>query len=80
MQPTMARFSIEAECKLMTIAEVIWLQTIFREFRVKEDGILCLQFDNSGVTYFSANPIFYERVKHIEINYHFIRESNAQDT
>ena len=30
-----------------------------------------------GETYLSANPIFHARTKHIEIDYHFVRERVA---
>ena len=31
--------------------------------------------DNLGVTYLSANPVFDARAKHIEIDFHFVRET-----
>jgi hypothetical protein len=30
-----------------------------------------------GATYVSANPIFHARMKHIEIDFHFVRERVA---
>jgi hypothetical protein len=30
--------------------------------------------DNLGATYLSANPTFHARMKHVEVDYHFVRE------
>jgi hypothetical protein len=46
---------------------------------LKEIGIPCLKqtklwCDNLGAKYLSSNPVFHGRVKHIEIDYHFVQE------
>ena len=33
--------------------------------------------DNLGATYLNANHVFHSRTKHIEIDYHFVRERVA---
>jgi hypothetical protein len=38
----------------------------------------CLWCDNLGATYMSANIVFHvHTMKHVEVNYHFMRESVA---
>lgn len=75
-QPTVSRSSTEAEYKAMAnaTAEIIWLEQLMTELGVKVQRTSILWCDNLGATYLSANPVFHARAKHIEINFHFIRE------
>jgi histone deacetylase 1/2 len=78
-QATVSRSSTEAEYKSLAnaTAEVIWVQSILREIGVPQPKVACLWCDNLGATYLAANPIFHARTKHIEVDFHFVRERVA---
>lgn len=79
-QATVSRSSTEAEYKSMAnaMAELIWLEPSLAELGVKLDQPPVLWYDNLGATYLSANPVFNARAKHLEIDFHFVRESNEK--
>jgi hypothetical protein len=55
-------------------AEIIWLESLLAELGVRLRATSRLWCDNLGATYLSANPVFHARAKHIEIDFHFVRE------
>ena len=59
-------------------AEVIWVQSLLYELGVVQSRPPILWCDNIGATYLTANPVFHARTKHIEVDYHFVRERVAQ--
>jgi histone deacetylase 1/2 len=75
-QATVSRSSTEAEYKPVAnaTAEIIWTQSLLRELGVRISQTPCLWCDNMGATYLSANPVFHARAKHIDIDFHFVRE------
>jgi histone deacetylase 1/2 len=79
-QPTVSRSSTEAEYKSVAnaTAEVIWIQGLLQELGVFLSRAPTLWCDNLGATYLSINPVFHARTKHIEVDYHFVRERVAQ--
>ncbi|XP_052169207.1 uncharacterized mitochondrial protein AtMg00810-like [Oryza glaberrima] len=79
-QATVSRSSIEAEYKALAnaTAEVTWVRKILDELRIARPSVAQLWCDNLGATYLSANPVFHARTKHIEIDYHFVREQVAK--
>lgn len=79
-QPTVSRSSTEAEYKALAngAAEVAWVQSVLRELGVHQSRPPILWCDNLGATYLTANPVFHARTKHIEVDFHFVREKVAQ--
>jgi histone deacetylase 1/2 len=78
-QATVSRSSTKAEYKSLAnaTAEMIWVQKILTELRIPHPPLARLWCDNLGA-YLSANPVFHARTKHIEIDFHFVRERVAQ--
>ena len=79
-QATISRSSTEAEYKALAnaTAEVIWVQSLLDELGISQSRVRILWCDNIGATYLSATPVFHARTKHIEVDYHFVRERVAR--
>ena len=79
-QNTVSRSSTESEYKAVAnaTAEMMWVQTLLRELGVNSPNAARLWCDNLGAKYLSSNPIFHARTKHIEVDFHFVRERVLQ--
>jgi hypothetical protein len=77
-QTMVVRSTTEAEYRglAMVTAEVVWLQSVFRELGI-QSSIPILWCDNLGATFLASNPAFHAHTKHIELDFHFIREKVA---
>jgi hypothetical protein len=78
-QPTVSRSSTEAEYKALAngAAEAMWVESLLKELGISQQRIPILWCDNLGATYLTANPVFHARTKHIEIDFHLVRERVA---
>ena len=73
-QQVVASLSTKAEYKAMAVThcEVPWLLQLFEDFGVKNLKPIDLRCDNQVALYIAINPIYHERMKHVEVDYHFI--------
>ena len=75
-QPTVSRSSAESEYRSLAqvCAETVWIHYLLRELHIPQSAPITLYCDNLSTTYMASNPVFHARTKHIELDYHFIRE------
>lgn len=74
-QRGVSRSSTEAEYRAVanTASEVRWLCSLLSELRIDLRAAPVIYCDNIGATYLCANPVFHSRMKHIALDYHFVR-------
>jgi len=79
-QRTVAHSYTEAEYKALAdgTAEVIWLQYLLTDLQIPSASAPIIWCDNLDATYLSANPVFHARIKHVEVDYHFVRDKVAK--
>ena len=72
----MARSSTEAEYRSVatTAAELRWICSLLTELGISLPQQPVIYCDNVGATNLCSNPIFHSRMKHVALDYHFIRE------
>ena len=75
-QPIVALSSTEVEYRGAALAacEIDWLCMLLHSLDIVVDYAVALYCDNMSSIKLSSNPVFHARTKHIEVDYHFIRE------
>jgi len=56
------------------VSEVIWLVGLLQDIGVQVPTLIDLFCDNKVAIQIASNPMFHERMKHIEIDCHFVME------
>lgn len=54
--------------------EIIWIQTLLKELKIKNTKPTQLFFNNMRAKYSSSSLMFRVKTKHIVVDYHFVRE------
>jgi hypothetical protein len=75
LQTVVALSTTEAEYMTTTQAckEAIWMKKLMEELRHKQEKIP-LYCDSQSALHIARNPAFHSRTKHIDVQYHFVRE------
>ncbi|XP_019099653.1 PREDICTED: uncharacterized protein LOC109132484 [Camelina sativa] len=68
--------STESEYRSMVLAtcELLWLNQLLKDLQVTVTSPAKLFCDNKSTIHIATNPVFHERMKHIEIDCHTIRD------
>lgn len=76
-QHTMSKSSAEAEYHALAslAAETTWILHLLQHLGVSLASPPVLYSDNIYALHLTSNPILHARTKHVELDYHFVRES-----
>ena len=55
--------------------EGLWLKRILEEIQVPRESPIKLYCDNKAALNIAQNPVQHERIKHVEVDRHFIKEN-----
>ena len=77
----MALSIAEAEYVVACLAssKAVWLRNILSNLFHLQLDTTCIYCDNQSCLKLSENPVFHDKLKHIEIKYHYIRDMVRRD-
>lgn len=72
-QPTVSRSSTEAEYLASALSEMNWVTHLLKDLHVSLLAAPTILCDNLGVAYIAENPVHHTKMKHLEVDFHFVR-------
>ncbi|RVW17830.1 Retrovirus-related Pol polyprotein from transposon TNT 1-94 [Vitis vinifera] len=81
-QSVVARSSAEAEYRALAqgICEGIWIKRVLSELGQTNSSPILMMCDNQAVISIAKNSVHHDKIKHIEIDRHFITEKVTSET
>ncbi|XP_021819565.1 uncharacterized protein LOC110761405 [Prunus avium] len=75
-QGTVARSSTEAEYRALanTAADIGWIRQVLADLHEFLPEPPLMHCDNLSALALSSNPVYHSRIKHLDIDFHFVRE------
>ncbi|GKV36736.1 hypothetical protein SLEP1_g44835 [Rubroshorea leprosula] len=65
---------VEYQAMATTIKDIVWLRGLLSNFGIHLSRPTPLYCDNQAARHIAANPVFHERTKHLQIDYHIVHE------
>lgn len=59
----------------MTLCELKWIVALLAPLGVRPIAPIPFFYDNQAAIHIAANPVLYERTKHIEVDCHFVHDT-----
>jgi len=75
-QLIVSKSSSENEYRALAAAscELQWILYVLYDLQIKCTKTSVIYYDNQSALHMTANPVFHERTKHLEIDCHIVRE------
>ena len=75
-QGSVSRSSTESEYRSLanTAAEISWIRHLLCDLKIRVPSTPLLKCDNLSALALASNPVFHSRIKHLDNDFHFVRE------
>jgi len=75
-QPIVTLSTCEAEyvATSLGVCHAIWRRNLLSKMELKQPGATMIQVYNRSAMELAKNPVNHERIQHIDVRFHFIRE------